>query len=473
MTLSRTADSFGPSNVSQAVDRTQSKAYRAWLLGILFLINAVNLADRQGMAVTAPAIKQALGLSDTQMGLLQGLGFAIFYTLLGLPIARLAEHTKRTRIIAGSLAIFGVMVSLCGFVRSFGELMLVRIGVGVGDAGFGPPVASLLGDHYPRERRASVNSIIWLGAPIGAVTGAVMGGWLAEHVGWRAAFFAVGIPAAIVALIAFLTLREPPRGTFDAVQRVGPPPSIMTVLRFLLSKPSVRHVLMGAALAAMGMNGLGQFLARFVVANYHLGFAEAGRVMGLMGGVAMASGLMLGGFGVDWAARFDRRWAVWGPAVGLFLAAPFFIWGLAQPTVLRAVPILMAGHVFLFVYYTPTLAMAQNMVDASMRASSAFVVALVLGLVGIGLGPTIIGILSDMLARHAFGGGDYAAMCVRHQGAIVDAALSASCATASATGIRHALMAISVLFPWSALHFALASRHLRQDLDTHYRPDVA
>src|SRR5882672_4704452 len=236
-----------------------SKAYRAWLLTILLVSNALNLADRLGMAAVSQAIKVDLRFTDAQMGLIQGLGFAILYTLLGLPIARLAEHTNRTRIIAGSLAIFGAMVWLCSTATSFARLLLFRVGVSVGDAGFGPPVASLIGDHYPMEKRASAMSIIWLGAPLGVVVGSTVGGWMAEHVSWRAAFVAIGVPGLVVSAVAFLTLREPRRGLSDASGlSAGPPPSIGVVLKFLLSKRSMWHILIGCGCAAIGMNAIGQ-----------------------------------------------------------------------------------------------------------------------------------------------------------------------------------------------------------------------
>src|SRR5215469_12637811 len=193
-----------------------SKSYRGWLLFVLALTNALNLADRQSLGASAQAIKLDLGLTDAQMGLVQGLAFAIFYSVLALPIARLAEHTSRTKIISAAVAIFGVMVTLCSKANSFWQLLVCRIGVGIGDAGFAPPVGSLIGDHYGMTRRASAMSIIWLGAPIGVVCGAMLGGWMAEHVSWRAAFIAVGAPGVVVAILLFLTLREPPRGMSDA-----------------------------------------------------------------------------------------------------------------------------------------------------------------------------------------------------------------------------------------------------------------
>ena len=453
-----------------------SRSYRAWLLFVLVLTNALNLADRQTIGVAGQAIKLDLGLNDAQMGLVQGLAFAIFYSVLALPIARLAEHMSRTRIISAAVAIFGVMVSLCSKANSFWQLLICRIGVGVGDAGFAPPVGSLVGDHYGMTRRASAMSLVWLGAPLGVVIGANLGGWITEHIGWRAAFIAVGTPGIVVATLAFLTLREPPRGMSDAPAGTAPaaaatPPSMMEVLRFLLSKPSVRHLLAGCALAAISMNAIGQFFGQFLIRNYHVGSAEAGRVLGFVAGGAMPCGMLLGGFGVDWAARRDRRWYAWGPALTLLLATPAFMVGFDQPTILRAAIALVLGHVMLFVYWTPTLAMAQNMVDASMRASSSFVFSFTLGLVGIGFGPTLVGLLSDRFAQTAFAGGDYAVACPKGRPVAGTAdALMQSCADASATGLRHALILISVLLIWASLHYWLASRTLRSDLEKRYAP---
>ncbi len=450
-----------------------SKSYRAWLLFILLLVNALNLADRQGMAATMPAFRADLQLTGAQVGLIQGFGFALFYTLFGLPMAWMSERWRRTRIIAVSVGVFGAMVAACGTAASFVQFMLFRVGVGIGDAGFGPPVASVIGDHYPPQRRASAMTIIWLGAPIGAVAGAVLAGWIAQTYNWRTWFYVLAAPAIAVGVLAFLTLREPVRGMSDPVALKGPQPKMWTTFRFLLAKPSFRHILIGAGLAATGMNGVGQFLSSFLVSNLHVGFAEAGRLLGLMAGVAMASGLSLGGFGVDWAGKFDRRWYVWGPAIGLVIATPLFFFGVSIASVPTLVAVLALGHVALFVYYTPTLAMAQNMVGASMRASSAFVASLVLGLVGIGLGPTLMGFLIDFFCQRSFALGEFNAMCpggAPPHGA--SEALTTACKAATAIGIRHSIMAVSLLFAWASLHFVLASRHLRQDLDTHYTPPV-
>lgn len=459
--------------MGQPAAPTYSKRYTAWMLALLVLMNGLNLADRQGIAVSIQAIKLDLKFSDSEIGLIQGLGFAAFYTLMGLPLARLAERFSRTRIIASCLALFGAMVALCGTARSFVSLLLFRIGVGIGDAGFVTPVSSLIGDHYPQAKRASVMSIIWLGAPLGVIAGSTGASWITQHVSWRVAFAAIGTPAFLVAVLAFLTLREPPRGLADG-QLAGreAPPSTWTMMRFLFAKRSMWHVLVGCALAATSMNAIGQFLHPFLVRNFHLGIAAAGRLVALIAGAAMASGLLVGGFGVDAAGRVDQRWYVWGPAVGLLIAAPLFLLGFNQSSVPFTVVILIAAHVCMFVYYAPTLALAQNMVGANMRASSAFVVSLVLGLVGIGLGPTLVGILSDHFAQGTFGQSPVAFALACPGGAAPAGsppAMAAACAHASAAGLRGALMVMSLLGVWAALHYVLAARHLRGDLARRYQ----
>jgi predicted MFS family arabinose efflux permease len=445
-----------------------SRPYRAWLLTVLLLVNAINLADRQGIAIAAPAIKRDLQLTDAELGLLLGLGFAIFFSLLALPIARMAEHWNRVKIVSLSVALLGVSLAACGIAQNFWQLILYRIGVGSGDAGAGPPVASLIGDHYPAEKRASVNSIIWLGAPLGAVGGSVLGGIFAESIGWRYWFFALGAAAFVIGVVSLFTLREPARGMNDPVAAVGKPPSMLAVIRFLWAKRSFRQILIGAGLGAIGLNALGQFFGRYFASTFGLPLDEVGAILGAMVAIAMTSGLLLGGFGIDRLGKTDRRWYVWGPAIALALSGPLMAAGVAQSALMASVLVLIAGHIALFVFWTPTLAIAMNMVGANMRASSTFVILLVLGLVGIGIGPTLAGYLSDWFAQTVFVG-DYVAICpagMAPKGS--SAAVIRACGDASAAGVRYAIMAMSALFVWAALHYALAARHIRQDLDTHY-----
>lgn len=448
-----------------------SKGYRAWMLFILLLINVMNIMDRQGMAAIAPVMKRDLQLGDTELGILQGMGFALFHTLLGLPIALLAERWSRSKIISISALCFGVFSALCGTAQNMWQILTWRAAVGVGDIGFGPPVNSLIGDHYPARKRASAMTILWLGAPVGALTGSAFAGWIAEFGSWRSWFYILGGASVVVGLLCIFTLREPPRGMSDEGGLAGKPPSLWVTLKFLLTKPSMRWLLLGVGLAALSMNALGQFWARFLVANFELGPAQAGKILGGMAGVSMASGLLLGGFGTDWAARFDRRWYVWGPAIGLALATPLFYVGVTMHSIPMLVAVLMAGHIALFVYYTPSLALAQNMVGAEMRASSFWVLSIMLGLVGTGLGPMAVGFLSDALAQQAFSLGTFRAACPGG-GAPAGAAaeLAQACKAASGTGIRNAIMVMSLFFLPAALAYVMAARTLRRDLDTRYQP---
>jgi MFS family permease len=230
-------------------------------------------------------------------------------------------------------------------------------------------------------------------------------------------------------------------------------------------------VLAGCALAATAMNAIGQFLAQFLLRSFHVAPSRLSFLLSVIAVASMAAGLLLGGFGVDRAARRDQRWYVWGPALTLMIAAPAFVLGFNQSTIPATVAVLMVGHVALFVYFTPTLAIAQNMVGANMRASSAFVVSLTIGLVGIGLGPTLTGFLSDAFAQRAFTSGDYLLMCPDGAPAAGSAAaLTHACLDASTTGLRQALMAMSLLLVWAALHYLLAARAFRRDLETQFEP---
>jgi MFS family permease len=481
-----------------------TRGYRAWALFILMLLNALNVADRQGLAAVAPALKSDLRLTDTEMGLIQGLAFAIFHSLLGLPLARLAERRSRTRIVAASMALFACFSALAAQIRGFTALLVCRVGVSIGDAGLGPPVSSLLGDHYPANRRASAMTIIWLGAPVGALLGSAVGGWTAQHSSWRNWFIGLAVPAALVSLLAWLTLVEPKRGSYDAlpVDAGGPDvggspnasdgpgatgpdasddpnasgpdataiPTFTTAMRFLLSKPAMRHVLLGASFAAIALNGLGQFWPRYLIAVFHIGTAAAGRFLGLFAVVSMASGLALGGFGVGWAAKGDRRWYAWGPAIALAISMPLYEMGFLQPTLQRTLSLLVPAQIALFVFFTPTLTIAQNMVGATMRASSAFTAAIVISLVGTGLGPILVGAISDLVARHSFTLGQFRSACPG--GAALPTANSLmqhACTEASSRGISTAMASITALLLLGSLHFLIAARTIRADLDTQYR----
>ncbi|MBT5602472.1 MAG: MFS transporter, partial [Gammaproteobacteria bacterium] len=210
--------------------------YRNYALGILFVGYVVNFVDRSILAILLEPIKHDLALSDSELGLLGGLAFALFYATLGIPIAALADRWSRVKVLAISMMIWSVMTALCGMASSFLTLLMTRIGVGIGEAGASPPSHSLISDYFPIESRATALSIYALGIPFGSMVGNFVGGWGAEELGWRMTFYLVGVPGVLIAMLILGTLKEPPRGLSESraiKQDDSPPPAMKAVFKFL------------------------------------------------------------------------------------------------------------------------------------------------------------------------------------------------------------------------------------------------
>ncbi len=429
-----------------------------YALGLLLLVYTSNFVDRMILSVLAQPIKHELGLADWQIGALGGLSFALVYSVLGLPIARLAERTNRVWIIAVATAVWSGMSALCGLAGSFSQLVMFRVGVGIGEAGATPPAHSLISDYFPPRRRATALSIYGLGVPLGSMLGAVVGGLAAQAWGWRSAFFVVGLPGLVLAVVTGLTVREPVRGGWDRATETPATPSLAAVASLLWSRPSFRHLIAGIVLASFGGYAMVAFTASFFIRSFGLDLARAGLVTGIAGGCAAALGTLLGGLSTDAAGRGDRRWYAWIPSIGLLAAGPLYALTFLQTTWPLAALLLTCASVFQYAYLGPTYALMHNMVEPRMRATAAALMLLVVNLVGLGLGPLLAGLLSDALADRAFGEGR-ALACAAAEGA-----LAARCSAAAATGLGHALTLTAVVFAWAALHYARAARCLRQDL---------
>lgn len=441
-------------------------AYRRWALVLMLLIYASNFIDRVILAALGPSIRADLKISSTQLGLLGGIAFAMFYTLLGIPIARLAERRSRVAIIAGATALWSVMTALCGTAASFTQLLLYRIGVGVGEAGLTPPAYSLLSDYFPARKRASALSIFLLGIPLGSFLGATVGGWVAREFGWRWAFAVVGLPGVLLALLAWATLREPPRGASDPVHlRSGDTPSLGAVLRTLAGKRAFKHIAIAASLTSFANFGNNLFLPTFFAQVHHLDIATSGLLFGLLTGLAGVAGTFIGGFGTDRAGRRDRRWSLWLPGIGLIAGAPFFMIGLAQHNWAAGFALMLVSSVFFYAWSPALNGAVQNMVTARMRASAAAILSVIFNLIGTGLGPVFVGFLSDRYGERAFTLGSYSASCPGG-GAVAGAsqAIAEACATAAGSGVRLALITTTTVYFWAALHFYLAGRSLREDI---------
>ncbi|MBT5518415.1 MAG: MFS transporter, partial [Rhodobiaceae bacterium] len=266
---------------------------RHYALAILVVIYTFNFIDRQILSILLEPVKSELGLSDTAMGMLTGFAFAMFYATLGIPIARFADRTNRRNLIAGALGIWSIFTALSGLAQNFWHLLAARIGVGVGEAGCSPPAHSMIADYYPAEQRATALGIYSLGIPFGIMFGLFAGGWINELFGWRAAFFLVGVPGILLAVITRFTLREPPRGLAEGRVDTGEQPSVRETLTFLWAKKSFRHMSFAAALTAFVGYGFITWAPSFLIRSFGMGTGEIGTWFGLILGVAGGIGIAL------------------------------------------------------------------------------------------------------------------------------------------------------------------------------------
>ena len=442
-------------------------AYRRWLIAMLLMVSILNFADRAVLAVLAQPIKEDLRLTDTDLGVQQGLGFAILYSILGIPIGMMAERVNRTRLLALCVAAWSVMTVACGFVTGFATLLLARVGVGVGEAGALPITNSLISDHYAPNRRGSVIAITLLGAPFGFLLGQSVGGLLASAWGWRSAFLAMGVPGALLTILVLTTLREPPRGLAEAsgVAEASPTPSLRQIVRYISAKPAFCHLLGGFVIAAFPMNAIANFVLPFYLRGFGLPLATVGVIFGVVSFLSNGIGMLAGGFGFDRLARRDPRWVVWGPAIALLLCIPLYLGAFVSTSFHLSLAFVFAGNLVLASTMAPSTATMQNMTGPRMRATTAAIAALAVGVLGAGIGPTVAGMLSDRFAAFSFAGGDFAVSCPGGRGAGgPGSALDHACLAASTDGLRYALLSLLAVFAWAAIHYFLAARSLRGDL---------
>jgi predicted MFS family arabinose efflux permease len=296
------------------------------------------------------------------------------------------------------------------------------------------------------------------------LAGAVLGGVIAQRYGWRPAFAIVGLPGLGLAVLTQFTLREPARGLSEGGEAAGTmAPSLMAVVRRLGSRRSFLHVAAGAALASFGGYGIGAFSAPYFIRTFGLSLTQAGFVLGLISGAAAAVGTLGGGLVTDWAARRDKRWYAWTPAIGLAVATPLYVIGYQVPDWHLAVAILVVPPMLHYSYLGPSFGVMHNMVTPRMRATATALLFLVINLVGLGLGPTLTGMASDFYAAHHLAG--FAAMCPGGRAAAGAAAgVGAACRGASAFGVRWAIVTCAGAYLWAAVHYWLAAKDLRRDL---------
>lgn len=376
----------------------QSSNYKWFVLGILTLVYTFNFIDRQILVILQEPIKADLGLSDTQLGLLTGFSFAVVYVTAGIPIAWLADRSNRRNIVAASLGIFSVMTTLSGIVQNYTQLLLARLGVGLGEAGGSPPSHSMLSDYFPEEKRGTAISIYTTGIYFGIFFGYFAGGWIAETFGWRNAFFIVGIPGIALAFLLLILVREPQRTLASATSQDKA--SFKDTMAVLAQRPSFWWIALGCSTASFVGYGNGNFFPSLLIRNYGLSVTEVGVVLGIIGGTTGMLGTFLGGYLADRWGEKDKRWYVRIAFYGILLSLPLSYITLLGTEPLYVIMAYAPGHILGTLYLGPCIAICHTLVPAGMRASASAILLFVINMIGLGLGPLFVGALSDAYSTH-------------------------------------------------------------------------
>lgn len=418
----------------QAATGNMSTRYSIYVLSVLFVVSIFNVMDRKLISVVLPDIQNEFGVSDTQLGLLTGLAFAAFYLAAGVPIARWADQGNRRNIISLGLFVWSLMTVISGYAQSFVQLLLLRIGVAVGEAGGGPPAHSLISDYFPQHRRATALSIYGLGGSLGAILGLIIGGYIAANHGWRMAFIFLGLPGLIFVLIVRLTVREPQRGASDDVKIKEEKLPFAAVCHYLFSLKSFCFLLVAASMNMFSQFGVNMWDVTFLRRVHGVSPDEAGVALGLIHGLAIISAL-IGAIVCDKMGQRDVRYYMWLPAIGGLLGAPLTLGFIMVSDYQLAIFLGAAGMAIGAWWMGASLAMVQGLAKPSMRAMAAALYTLTYNIVGMGIGPSAVGWLSDLLTPQY---GDFA--------------------------IRYAFLVSIIPLVLASLFFYLASRSLKDDL---------
>jgi predicted MFS family arabinose efflux permease len=403
----------------------------AWYgLFILSVINCFAYMDRIGLSILMELIKHDLHLTDAQLGLVSGFAFALFNVLLGLPLAWVADRYSRVKLLSVCLAVWSAMTAVTGLARSYPQLFMARVGVGIGEAGCHPPAQSLIGDYFPREKRALGIGLFNAGAAIGIAGGMALIGYLGETLGWRAAMQIVGVMGIPLALLSYFTLPDPARPVIRKEDRE----SLWQSVSALLRRRSFLHLVLGLSIALVGTQGFSVWSPTFLMRSYHMGMTEVGAWLGGITAVSAVCGTVFGGVLVAWLMPRDARWELWLPAICSAACIPLFVMMIVSPAA-WIVLLMKALNTFLGgIASSVAIAAVQSFAEPHRRATAIAIAILLSSLLGTGAGPYLIGVASTALEPR-FG----------------------------EESLRYALLVAPAMLTWSVLHYALASRNALRD----------
>lgn len=453
-------------------------------------VYTLNFIDRTLIAVVAQPIIDSFSLSDTQWGLLYGPPFALFYALMGIPIAMWADRSNRVMIISLCIVVWSVMTALCGVAAGFLTLLAFRVGVAIGEAGCTPPANSLISDYYPPIKRATALSVYSMGITIGAMLanifggpiaemqGADVGAWIAsmgltslaayfnweEIEGWRIAFVVIGLPGVLVAALVMMSIREPVRGGMDGEvapiasdERLG----FNAVLKMLFDKPSFWWAAIAVSLVAFVGYGIAAFQAPFLQREHGLSVREAALQFGAPLAGFSALGTFLGGIVTQRLLSISPKAIIWVPAVALALSVPCYVLAFFSESLTNVLIFWALGAMLHYSYIGSQYNIAQGVVSARARATSVALLLLMVSIIGNGIGPYFVGYLSDLFMQMELGSRITVEACNSAQG--LSAELSALCARGNSAGLKNSISVTACLFFVSSFCFFMAGRTLQRD----------
>lgn len=361
------------------------------VLALLLLAYILNFLDRQILGILAQPIKADLNLSDTEFGAIGGLAFALLYSVLGIPLALIADRTSRSRVIAGSLAVWSGFTALCGTATGYWQLFLFRLGVGVGEAGGVAPSYALIADYFPPERRGRALAIFSLGVPLGLAGGTMAGAYIANSVDWRAAFIVMGVIGLLLAPVLAFIVRDKPRPAVRSEVKLG------EVFRVLARKPSFWLMAFAASMSSLCGYGLALWTPSVLMRSFGLDIIDTAHFFASLIFIGGCAGVFAGGWFADRLGQVDRRWFAWLPAIAWLVSAPMFIFGLLSPNLTMAWLLLLIPNALNILWLGPVTTAVQNLVAQPQRATASASFLLINNFIGLGLGPLFIGGLSDAL----------------------------------------------------------------------------